>query len=247
MTNRPLSVQLYTVRDALAADPDAALARIAEIGFRTVELFDFVDKAPLYRDLLAKHGLTASSAHGHILTQDPGPIFAAASVAGAPALIDPMTEPELWTDREAIAALATTLNERAKLGADLGIQVGYHNHWWEPVPVDGTPALEIFADLLDPEVILEVDTYWVQVGGGDAVGTLERLGDRVQFIHVKDGDISRDNKAQVAAGSGGMPILDILAAAPQAAPVAELDDYDGDVFDALAGSFAYLTANGVRA
>jgi sugar phosphate isomerase/epimerase len=179
-------VQLYTVRDAVAADLDAALGRIAAIGFRTVELYGFVDRAPEYRDLLAKHGLAASSAHAPFLSQD-------------------------------------------------------------AAPIDGTPALERFVELLDPEVILEVDTYWVEVGGGSAVETLGRLGDRVQFIHVKDGDISRDNTRQVAVGDGRMPVLDILAAAPQAVPVVELDDFDGDVFDALADSFAYLTSNGERA
>jgi sugar phosphate isomerase/epimerase len=243
VSNHPLSVQLYTVRDAVAADLDAALARIAAIGFRTVELYGFVERAAEYRDLLAKHGLVASSAHAPFLSQDAAPIFAAALEVGVTSLIDPMSDPALWTTREGIGGVAATLNERAKQAAEHGIRVGYHNHWWEPASVDGTPALEIFAGMLDPEVILEVDTYWVEVGGGSAVETLRRLGDRVQFIHVKDGAISQDNKQQVAVGDGRMPVLDILAAAPQAVPVVELDDFDGDVFDALSDSFSFLTAN----
>jgi hypothetical protein len=79
-----------------------------------------------------------------------------------------------------------------------------------------------------------------------AVGLLERLRERVGFIHVKDGDVSRDNLSQVGVGSGRMPVLDILAAAPHAVRVVELDDFDGDVFDALADSVAFLTANGER-
>jgi len=230
---------LWTTRDGIAS--------LAAIGFRTVELYGFVDRATEYRDLLAKHGLVASSAHAPFLSQDAAPIFAAATEVGVTSLIDPMSDPELWTTRDGIASLAATLNERAKQAAEHGIRVGYHNHWWEPAPIDGTPALAIFADLLDPEVFLEVDTYWVEVGGGNAVEMLGRLGERVQFIHVKDGDISENNKAQVAVGDGRMPVLDILAAAPQAVPVVELDDFDGDVFDAITDSFAYLTANGETA
>ena len=247
MSNHPLSVQLYTVRDAIADDLDGTLARIAAIGFRTVELYGFVERAAEYKDLLAEHGLSASSAHAPFLREDPAPIFAGALEVGVTSLIDPSSDPALWTTRDGIAGLAATLNERAKQAGDHGIRVGYHNHWWEPAPVDGTPAIEIFAELLDPAVILEVDTYWVEVGGGSAVETLGRLGDRVQFIHVKDGDGTRDNKAQVAVGDGRMPVLDILAAAPQAVPVVELDDFAGDVFDAVAASFAYLTANGQHA
>ena len=92
--------------------------------------------------------------------------------------------------------------------------------------------------------MLEVDTYWAQVGGVPAVSLLERLGDRVRFIHVKDGDISRNNKAQVAVGGGRMPVADVLAAAPQAVRVVELDDVDGDVFEALADSITFLRSLG---
>ena len=42
-------------------------------------------------------------------------------------------------------------------------------------------------------------------------------------------------------------MLDILAAAPQAVPVVELDGFAGDVFDALRDSFDYLVANGEHA
>ena len=244
MSPNPLSVQLYTVRDALAANPEAALERLAAIGFTTVELFGFVDRADHYAELLPRFGLTPSSAHANLLDKDLVPIFEAARKIGITTVIDPSIQPPTWADSDAVVLAANQLNEIAKVAADLGITVGYHNHWWEFRELDGTTALEAFADNLDPEVVLEVDTYWAQVGGVDAAQLLGRLGDRVRFIHVKDGDISEDNKAQVAVGSGRMPVLDVLAAAPQAVRVVELDDFEGDVFDALADSVAYLTANG---
>jgi len=239
---KPLSVQLYTVREALAVDPAAALARLAEIGFTTVEPFDLqADYCSLFPEL----GLTPSSAHTRLIDQDVVPVFEAAQRLGITTVIDPMAAPERWTDSDSVVAMAESLNSVAAIAADLGITVGYHNHWWElESHLDGTTALEAFADNLDPAVVLEVDTYWVKVGGVDPVALLGRLGDRVQFIHVKDGDLSRNNKNQVAVGSGGMPVLDILAAAPQAVRVVELDDFTGDVFDALAGSVEFLTANG---
>ncbi len=92
--------------------------------------------------------------------------------------------------------------------------------------------------------MLEVDTYWAQVAGASAPELLARLGDRVRFIHVKDGDISRDDLGQRAVGDGRMPVLDVLAAAPGAVRVIELDDYAGDVFDALERSVQFLAAHG---
>src|SRR6476619_5637482 len=100
-------------------------------------------------------------------------------------------------------------------------------------------GLEVLADLLDPEVVLEVDTYWAYAGGADVPALLGRLGDRVVALHVKDGDGTLDPLAQVAVGSGTLPIWDIIAAAPDALRVVELDDSAGDVVDALRDSRAY--------
>jgi len=127
-----------------------------------------------------------------------------------------------------------------------GLSVGYHNHEFELESViDGTPALEVFAAALPANVVLEIDTYWVEVGGVDAAELLARLGDKVQFLHVKDGPKNKNDVEQVAVGRGSMPVRDILQAARQATPVVELDDHVGDVFTALADSLEFL--QGVRA
>lgn len=245
MSAQPLSVQLYSVRDAFAADPAAALARLAEIGFTTVELYGFVDRADEFAALLPAAGLTASSAHASLVGQDVVPVFEAAKKVGVTKIIDPFIPAERWQTSDDVVAIATELNRVSAIAADIGISVGYHNHAWElSTKVDGTTALEALADNLDPAVFLEVDTYWSFVGGVDPVGLLGRLGDRVQFIHVKDGEPTGDTKAQRPAGSGEVPVLDVLAAAPQAVRVVEFDDYAGDVFDGLAASVSFLTSNG---
>jgi sugar phosphate isomerase/epimerase len=243
-----LSVQLYTVRDALARDLPGTLRRVADLGYRNVELYGFVDLADQYSELLPHVGLVAPSAHARLLGQDVAVIFEAAKKIGVTTVIDPHIDRELWTTRQDIAKAAAALNAIAKVGADDGMTIGYHNHWWETENrIDGTPALEIFADHLDAGVILEVDTYWAEVGGISAADLLRTLGERVQLIHVKDGPLTHEDQVQVAVGSGILDIRGILAAAPQALRVVELDGCSGDIFDALADSFTYLTANGVAA
>ena len=122
-----------------------------------------------------------------------------------------------------------------------GLRVGYHNHQFElETRIDGRHALEVFAELLDPGVVLEVDTYWAFAGGADVPALLGRLGERVAAIHVKDGDGTLDTKHQVAAGSGILPIPEILAAAPAALRVLELDDTDGDLVEALRDGRRYV-------
>ena len=176
MSQTPLSVQLYTVRDALSADLPGTLARVAQLGFTNVELFGFVELADQYAEALPAAGLVAPSAHAHLLGNDVETIFAAAKQLGVGTVIDPNIDRERWASREHVADSAAQLNAIGKIGADHGLAIGYHNHWWElENRIDGTPALEIFADLLDPDILLEVDTYWAEVGGVPAAALLERL------------------------------------------------------------------------
>jgi sugar phosphate isomerase/epimerase len=83
------------------------------------------------------------------------------------------------------------------------------------------------------------------VGGQDPVALLRRLGERVQAVHVKDGPATPDVLGQVAVGQGGLPIREILEAAPHALRVVELDDTRGDRFQAVADSCAWLRAEGL--
>jgi hypothetical protein len=75
------------------------------------------------------------------------------------------------------------------------------------------------------------------------VQLLQRLGDRVKFIHIKDGPLTTDTKAQQPAGHGRVPVLEVIGAATALeVGVVEFDDYSGDIFDGIAQSLAYLLA-----
>ncbi|MCX7520751.1 sugar phosphate isomerase/epimerase [Microbacterium sp. STN6] len=245
MTSNHLSVQLYTVRELLADDLPGTLRRIAEIGFTQVEPFNFTG-LPGLGEALKANGLTAPTTHMHFLGEDPRPVFEAARELGIETVIDPHTPAERWQSAESVAEIAAQLGDAAGIAAEYGLRVGYHNHAHELESViDGVPALEFFASKLDDAVVLEVDTYWVAVGGQDPVALIKRLGDRVVALHVKDGPGTAETKDQVAVGSGSLPIRDIVEAAPNALRVIELDDSRGDRFQAVADSYAYLTAEGL--
>ncbi|MCU1433472.1 MAG: xylose isomerase [Pseudarthrobacter sp.] len=239
------SLQLYTLRDALEADLPGTIRKVADVGFTQVEPYNFVDTAEELGEALKENGLTAPSGHAPLLSQDQDRIFAAAKRLGISTVIDPFVPAGSWQRAEDIQATAAKLNEAARKGAEYGIRVGYHNHQWElESTVEGRTALEYFADRLDPDVVLEVDTYWVAVGGHDPVAVLERLGGRVKFIHIKDGPLTTDTKAQLPAGKGKVAVLDVIAAATSVeAGVVEFDDYAGDIFEGIAENLAYLSAN----
>ncbi|MFT4166116.1 MAG: sugar phosphate isomerase/epimerase [Microlunatus sp.] len=237
-----LSVQLYTVRGALEQDFDGTLAKIAEYGYTQVEPFGFVTFFDQLKTGLTAHGLSAPTTHMGLLTADDvDDVFVKAKELGIETVIVPSTDPARWQSAEDIAGIAAELNAAAAKAAAYGLKVGYHNHHFEfESRIDGKHGLEVLAELLDPGVVLQVDTYWAYAGGADVPALLERLGDRVVALHVKDGDGSLDDKKQVAVGSGLLPVNDYLRAAPNALFVVELDDSEGDLLEAVGASREFL-------
>jgi inosose dehydratase len=81
--------------------------------------------------------------------------------------------------------LGQLLTELAKRAADLGVSLGYHNHMGSlgerPEEVDQ------ILEAADPRYAkLELDVAHYFQGGGDPVKAIEKYGDRLLFLHIKD-------------------------------------------------------------
>ncbi|SKB70852.1 Sugar phosphate isomerase/epimerase [Arthrobacter sp. 31Cvi3.1E] len=237
-----LAVQLYTVREDLERDVSTTFERLAALGFASVELYGIEKHLEGYRAALDATGISAVSAHSRFIDGDGWAALEAASSIGVTTLIDARVNAKRWSTPADIAGVAADFNHVNQAARDLGITLGYHNHA-EEVEVDfgGRTGLEIFADHVDDDVILEVDLYWAEVGCRAAIPLLERLGERVQFLHVKDGPYVASKIDQKALGKGELPLAELLAAAPNATRILELDDYRGDMWEALQTGRDYLT------
>ena len=238
-----VSVQLYSVRDQLAADRDGTLRRLADVGFRNVEPFHPADDPENFRKLIDELNMKVPTAHGWgLLTDRRDEVFAGAATIGAEKLIVASIPEAEFGTAEGVARSATLLNELAGQAATHGLKLGYHNHWWEfESRIGDVSALEAMVEQLDEAVFLELDTYWAQLGGADVKALLGQLGDRVQALHVKDGPLVKQ-QPNVVVGTGSMDVPGVLAAAPHALRVIEFDQCAGDVVQEIADSFAYVTS-----
>lgn len=271
MSQPEASVQLYTLAKEFDADQQGSLVRLAEIGFRNVEAFDFVRRPTEIRAALDASGLASPTGHAPILSDElwtpdgviptPAPeiVFAAAVEIGIKTVIDPFVAPEQWLTEEGVEGIAERLNRLAEQADGFGLTVGYHNHAQEFVAMfDGQSAYERFVELTDPRVRLELDLFWALAGGQDVPALVARLGERLTAVHVKDGivpslnpwapgspSLGSESFDQRRAGTGEVPLAESLRAGTGIRyAVIEYDRAPGDVFDDVAASLAFLKDGG---
>lgn len=267
-----ISVQLYTLAAEFSADMEGSLDKLAAIGLRNVEAFDFVRRPEEIRAALDGSGLVSPTGHAPLLSDElwtpdgsiptPAPeiVFEAAAKVGLKTVIDPFVAPERWFTLEGVTDIADRLNALADTAATFGLEVGYHNHAQEFIAeFDGQSAYERFVALTDERVVLELDLYWALVGGQDVPALVSRLGDRLVAAHVKDGiapevnpfgpdagEFGSDSLDQRHAGTGDVPLADALSAASALKyAVIEYDNAPGDVFADIAASYAFLVEGGL--
>ncbi len=183
-------IQLYTVRTLLEKDVEGTLAELSGMGYREVELAGLHGLTPeAFRSLLDRHQLTAPSTHIGLpqLRGDPAPTFAAAKTLGSHFVVVP------WLDvneRETIAAYrsrAAELNTIGRQAKDAGLQLGYHNHDFELMPINGVVPYQVLLDECDADLVkMELDLYWLAKAGGEPAAYFARHPGRFSMVHVKD-------------------------------------------------------------
>jgi len=266
------SVQLYTLAKEFSDDPNGSLEKLAAIGLKNVEAFDFVRRPAEIRAALDASGLESPTGHapllsdelwtpdGSIPTPAPEVVFEAAATIGMTTVIDPFVAPERWLTEEGVADIAERLNKAAEVAAGFGLTVGYHNHAQEFVAsFGGQTAYERFIELTDDRVEIELDLFWAIAGGQDAPALVKSLGSRLVAVHVKDGIAPKSNPwapgaeafasaslDQRHAGTAEVPLAASLKAGEGAIKYAviEYDNAPGDVFEDIKASYAFLTEGG---
>ena len=201
-----LALQLYTLREDLAADPVGALRHVAAAGYTHVELMD-VEQVSTLRPICADVGLgiCGSFYNWGLVTGNAERIAASvpemaprrslaetvdlAAAAGLTHLVFGYMLPferETVADYERVAEAINRAGERIRAA---GMQQAYHHHSFEFAPLDdsGVCGWEVLLRELDPGLCpFEVDVFWAAVGGQDPVALLREHSTRVELVHYKD-------------------------------------------------------------
>ncbi|MFC0331075.1 sugar phosphate isomerase/epimerase family protein [Paenibacillus sepulcri] len=244
MKKFPVAVQPYTIREALSQDYAGALEKVAEIGFKGIELGRPPEGMTIAQQkaLLDRLGLKVVGTHAGFDTLE----FDTDRIADYLEEVDGgkfVAISMKFDSREDLLEKAKKMNRIGELFKKRGITFLYHNHNWEFEKFDGEYALDILLRETDPELVqTELDTFWIKKGGEDPVTYLSKLKGRAPMLHIKDVEAGEEQFfAEIGEG-----ILDFPAIARVAEEigvqwmVVEQDLSRRDPFDSLRISYANL-------
>ena len=181
-------IQLYTLRDVDASLPDQ-LSAIGETSLDGVEFAGVPTDGP--QDALAATDLTVAGAHvqAEEIERDPGAVADACRALDCATVVVPYLDESHFVDRKAVTETAARLDSLADALDEHDCRLLYHNHDHEfvtPTDATGTTAFDLLVEETDESVGFELDLGWAEAAGRDPVDLLDRYGDRIPLVHLKD-------------------------------------------------------------
>jgi sugar phosphate isomerase/epimerase len=251
-----LATQLYTVREYVqtAAGLASSLRRVRDIGYTAVQISGIgpIPDAEV-KAMVDDLGLTICNTHTayETLWHDTDRVIEQhrlwnckhVAIASMPNEYTEQGE----TGFKRFAAEAAAVGERL---SQAGLTFSYHNHSFEFVRFGPRTGLDLLYEESNPRYLMaEVDTYWVQYGGGDPAAWIRKLGLRMPTVHLKDMVIIERQQAMAEVGEGNLNWPAILGACREAGVewyIVEQDTCQRDPFESLKISYDNLRKMGIE-
>ncbi len=190
MTKLPIAIQLYSVRDDIAADFEGTLRKIKALGYDGVEFAGlFGNKPEDIKALLEEIGLEPVSAHVaylEMMADIEGTMKAYATIGVKYITIPYMTE-EFRPNAEKFDEAIEGMKLLGKAAKENGLTLLYHNHDFEFVKVGEEYGLDVMYNRVPADLLqTEIDTCWVNVAGLVPADYVLKYTDRAPVVHLKD-------------------------------------------------------------
>ena len=257
MTHPVLAAQLYTVRDHMktASDFAATVKMVAAIGYKVVQVSGIgpISDADV-KAALDDAGLACCITHVRL----PWPWHA----ERVDAII---AQHKLWdcknvavgsmpdqyrADEAGFRRFCAEADAIGRKIYEAGLTFSYHNHSFEFVHFGKRTGLDLLYEETDPRYVqAELDTYWVQHGGGDPAAWIKKLKNRMPVVHFKDLVILNGQPTMAEIGEGNLNWPAIIAACKEANVewyAIEQDVCQRDPFESLKISYDNLRAMGLQ-
>jgi sugar phosphate isomerase/epimerase len=260
-----VGLQLYTVRDAMAKDPLSTLAKIAGIGYNSVEGATYTNTENFYgmsakefKKVLKHNNLIMPSCHYRLgedqekgkdmmgtLMHDWDKAVDDAAELGLKYMVCAWLSPLERGKLDHYKKVADQLNIAGERCKKSGIQLCYHNHDFEFIKEGDKYPYSILLNTDKNLVKMEVDLYWVTKAGQDPIALFKEHPGRFPLWHVKDMDKTAA-KDFTEVGNGVIDFKKIFkykALAGMKYFFVEQDKTPGSPFDSITQSFIYIKKN----
>ena len=247
-TEKLIGLQLYTVRKEINEDLIGTLKKVAEIGYKSIELAgyrngQFYGMTPKeFKNITDDLGLKILSTHNGIRPEHIDKIAEDVASIGIEYCVLPMlgnSQRKTLDDYKKQAELFNTYGEVCKKS---GIQFAYHNHAFEFELMEGKIPYEILVEGTDPDLVkFEMDLFWIIKGGYKPQTYFNKYPGRFALWHVKDQDPETGKYTEV--GSGNINFEEIYGQASRSGMqyfFVELDNSDRPALESIKISFDYL-------
>lgn len=242
----PVALQLYTLREAAAADYEGTIRKVADIGYVGVEPAGFPGTTvEAGKKLFDELGLQVCSAHLPLPIGDKvNESLETAEALGIQRVVAGQGRDQ-FGNADDIKASCDRFNEAQANCAAKGFTFGIHNHWWEFLEIEGELVYKTMLKHLAPEILFQIDAYWVQTAGPDPAAVIKELGSRAPLIHLKDGPCTQKDDMQ-ALGEGVTDFKSIIDAGADHVDwwIVELDRCATDMMEAVEKSYSFLIDGG---
>lgn len=231
VSQRPVGLQLYTLRDMMAISVPATLELVSAVGYTGVEFAGYFGyRANEIRQMLRDTGLQAPSAHFSLTEFEKrlDCIIDNAITVGHHFVVLPyLTEAQRGTHIDTYYRLAEKMNGWGEILKKEGIQLAYHNHDFEFESRNGQLPYNVILNQTDAELVkMELDLYWTAKTKRDTLALFNAHPGRFPLWHVKD----MDAQGEIAdVGQGEIDFPSIFANAEKAGlvfPFVERDHTD---------------------
>lgn len=245
---------MYTLREETktTADLDAALGKVAAMGYPAVQLSAVgawdggeID-APGLRAMLDRHGLACCATHRPLsrLKQNLAEEIEIHQTLGCDYVAVGGIAGDYGMETEGYRRFLVDIEPMLGALKEAGIRFGYHNHAHEFMHQGDVRKPRYDVLFSEPDLMLEIDTYWVAIAGHDPAALLRRAAGRIPAVHLKDLEVVGWEGAKYApVGEGNLDwdaILDACRAGGTEWLIVEQDVCRRDPYDCLASSLRFL-------
>lgn len=244
-----IGAQLYTVREFTQTSQNFAstIRKIAEIGYDCVQVSGISAEisAQEVTEICKANNVEIVITHTPLdrITNDTQQVIQDHKLMGAKYIGVGSLPWGTGNAKEGYVKFVKNFAPAAKAIKEAGLQFMYHNHDFEFMKFDGKTAMDYMADNFT-DTGFTLDTYWVQMGGGDPAWWINKLAGRVDVIHAKDLIIVDGNRQMCEVLEGNLNWCAIFEASKAAgvkyAMVEQDDCYGKDPFECLSISLTNL-------